>query len=266
MDGVTMQKNSLHGKVAIVTGASTGIGRISALMLAQRGASVALAARRADLLDEAVAQMKSQGLDALALPTDVTDRQQIDLLVQRTLDRWGRVDILVSNAGQYIRLPIRDLTIQDLEHSMSVNFYGHVNVVLAVLPAMRRQGSGHILLVASMDAKKGLPPDAPYVSAKFALSGFGEVLRQELAPAGIAVTTLYPGRVDTPMIEHLEVPLISAKIPARKVADAILRAIDRRPAEVILPPTAYMLYLLNVFSPRLADRAIKVFNLQGWEK
>jgi short-subunit dehydrogenase len=117
-----------------------------------------------------------------------------------------------------------------------------------------------------MDAKKGIPPDAPYVSAKFALSGFGEVLRQELDPAGIAVTILYPGRVDTSMIADLQVPAISAKIPTEQVAKAISRAIDRRPAEVLLPGFSYLLHLVNFISPRLADRAVRALRLRGWKK
>ncbi len=261
-----MAKKSLVGKVVIVTGASTGIGRATALTLARQGACVALASRNGALLEEAAAEIRSQGSQALAVPTDVTDRSQVDRLVEKTLSSWGRIDILLSNAGQYIRVPIRDLKLQDIERSMAVNFYGHVNAVLAVLPQMTKQNGGHILLVCSMDAKKGVPPDAPYVSAKYALSGFGEILRQELRPAGIAVTTLYPGRVDTQMIENLSVPWVSAKIPAGKVAQAVLHAIQRRPAEVILPAQASLLYILNVLSPRLADGAVRVFQLQGREK
>lgn len=261
-----MPNKSLDGKIIIVTGASTGIGRTTAISLARRGACVVLASRNAPLLSALELEIKSKGLQALAVPTDVTDRAQVDLLVQKTLSRWGRIDILVSNAGQYIRAPIQELSVQDLERSMAVNFYGHVYAALAVLPYMTGQKTGHILFVSSMDAKKGIPPDAPYVSAKFALSGFGEVLRQELDPAGIAVTILYPGRVDTSMIADLQVPAISAKIPAEQVAKAISRAIDRRPAEVLLPGFSYLLHLVNFISPRLADRAVRALRLRGWKK
>jgi short-subunit dehydrogenase len=130
---------------------------------------------------------------------------------------------------------------------------------------MLRQGHGHIILMATMNAKKGIPPDAPYAAAKFALSGFGEVLRQELRPHGIAVTTVYPGRVDTPMISDLSVPWISAKISAEATARAIERAMRTRPAEVILPPQAALLHLVNVFSPRLADWFVRTLRLEGWK-
>ncbi len=261
-----MPKGDLHGKVAIVTGASSGIGRATSIFLAQRGASVALASRNVQLLNEIQRDLKAKGLDVSSFPTDVTDRAQIDLLVQKTISYWGRIDILVSNAGQYIQAPIQSLSIHVMEESMAVNFYSHVNAVLAVLPHMNKNKDGHIILISSMDAKKGISPDAPYVSAKYALSGFGEVLRQELHPSHIAVTTIYPGRVDTPMIENITVPPISAKISADQVARAILRAIDRRPAEVIVPNQAYFLHLVNFFSPRLADHAVRILHLDGWVK
>jgi short-subunit dehydrogenase len=116
-----------------------------------------------------------------------------------------------------------------------------------------------------MDARKGIPPDAPYVAAKFALSGFGDVLRQELRGTGVSVSIIYPGRVDTPMIENLRVPWISAKIPAEAVARAILRAVRRRQPEVILPAQSKLLVYLNTISPALADWAVRWFHLEGWE-
>ncbi len=260
-----MPTPGLQGKVFIITGASSGIGRAAALTLAQQGGRLALAARSADRLRQTADEVRSCGGEALAVAADVTDREQVDRLVRETIHRWGQVDVLISNAGQYVRAPVLEMTFPDLERSMAVNFYGHVHVVQAVLPGMIRRGSGHILLVASMDAKKGLPLDAPYVSAKYALGGFGDVLRQELRPKQIAVTTLFPGRVDTPMIADLSVPWISSKISPELAARAIVRAVRTRPAEVILPPQAALLHLVNVFSPRLADWFIHTLRLEGWE-
>ena len=148
---------------------------------------------------------------------------------------------------------------------MAVNYYGSVYAVLAALPSMLSQGSGHIVLVTSMNGKKGVPPDAPYAAAKFALSGFGEVLRQELRGSGVYVTTVFPGRVDTPMIETLRVPRISAKISAQSVADSILRAIDRRSPEVVIPFLSRGLILANTVSPRLGDWVVRLFHLEGWD-
>ena len=260
-----MAVQDLKNNVFIITGASSGIGRAAALALARCGARVALGARSIDQLALTAEGVREMGGEALVVPTDVSDKIQIERLILETSARWGKVDGLISNAGQYIRASILEMTIPDLERSMAVNFYGHIHAVQAVLPIMLHQGSGHIILVATMDAKKGVPPDAPYVSAKCALSGFGDVARQELRSSGIAVTTLFPGRVDTPMIAYLDMPWISAKISPEAVANAIMHAIRTRPAEVILPRQAVLLHLVNVFSPRLADWFVKNLKLKGWK-
>ncbi|MFO7743581.1 MAG: SDR family NAD(P)-dependent oxidoreductase [Anaerolineae bacterium] len=255
----------LLDRVAIVTGASSGIGRVTALMLAELGARVALAGRRESALDEVAEEIRRLGREALAVRTDVTDRDQVDHLVAATLARWEAVDILVANAGAYIRSPIRELSVEDVRRSMAVNFYGALYAVLAVQPHMLERGDGHIVLVSSLDGKKGLPCDAPYVAAKFALAGYGEVLRQELRGSGVDVTIVFPGRVDTPLIDTLEVPRLSAKIPADAVARAITRAIRRPRPEVILPFQARAFHLVNVLSPRLGDWLVRLLHLQGWE-
>jgi NAD(P)-dependent dehydrogenase (short-subunit alcohol dehydrogenase family) len=258
-----MKKLKLLGKIAIVTGASSGIGKATALALAREGACVALAARRSELLEEVAAQVEALGPKAITVRTDVTQDADIDCLVERTLERWGRIDILFSNAGQYIRAPLDELELSDLQRSMEVNFYGHARPILKVLPLMRKQGSGHIVLMSTVDAKKPVPPDIPYVAAKMALSGFGDLLRQELHGSGIDVTVVFPGRVDTDMIDYLDVPGISAKISAEAVARASVDAIIKRQAEVILPAQARLLYYVNVFAPRLADWGVRFFKLQG---
>jgi len=254
----------LTERISIVTGASSGIGRATAIALARAGANVVLAARRESLLQEVAEGIRALGREALVFPMDVTDQRAAGQLVTHTLQRWGRVDIMVTCAGQYLRCPIRELAPAALQRSLEVNFYGSVYPVLEVLPHMLARGEGHIVLVTSVDGKKGLPPDAPYVVAKFALSGFGDVLRQELHGTGVEVTVVFPGRVDTPLIADLEVPRISAKIPPEAVARAIVRAIRRRQAEVIIPFQASLLLLLNFLSPRLGDWAIRTFRLEGW--
>ncbi|HFC09327.1 MAG TPA: SDR family NAD(P)-dependent oxidoreductase [Chloroflexi bacterium] len=255
----------LHDRVIIITGASGGIGAAAARAFARVGAHVALAARRPEALEVVAARVRALGREALTVPTDVTRRADVAALVARTREHFGRLDGVVANAGVYLRSPIRDLTPDLLERSLAVNFYGGVYLVLEALPHLLARGEGHIVLVTSMDGKKGLPPDAPYVAAKFALSGFGDVLRQELHGTGVGVSTVFPGRVDTPMIADLKVPWISAKIPPEAVAQAIVRAVQRNRAEVIVPFQARLLYWAQCFAPRLADWAVRAFRLQGWE-
>jgi len=261
-----MSTDFLHDRVAIVTGASSGIGRATALELAKAGACVALAARREASLLELAEEIQRMGSKALVLQTDVTERQQVEAMVRGVLSRWGRVDILISNAGEYIRAPIIDLDPADLQRSLDVNYFGGVYCIKAVIPPMLAQKSGHIVAVTSMDGKIGLPPDAPYVSAKFALTGFCEVLRQEVSDHGIAVTNVLPGRVDTVMIEQLRFSWISPKISPEMVARSILDAIRKRKPIVIVPPQAKLLYYINVFAPKLSDRLSRFFRLEGWAK
>ncbi|HEX9386805.1 MAG TPA: SDR family NAD(P)-dependent oxidoreductase [Anaerolineales bacterium] len=261
-----MSSNPFEKKVAIVTGASLGIGRATALALAEQGASVALASRNGEALSTLAEELKHQGRQALVIPTDVTQREEVEALVREVVAQWGRVDILISNAGEYIRAPITDLDPATIQRSLDINFFGGVYCVKAVLPHMLKQKSGHIVFVTSMDGKIGLPPDAPYVSAKFALTGFCEVLRQEVRDRGISVTNVLPGRVDTPMIENLKFSWISPKLAPESVAKAILMGIRKRKPIVILPPGAKLLYYINVFAPTLSDRLARLFHLEGWAK
>lgn len=262
----TMSTNPFQDKVAIVTGASAGIGRATAVALAKEGACLALASRNSEALSALAEELKAAGRQVLVIPTDVTQREQVEGLVQKVIAQWGRVDILVSNAGEYIRAPIIELDPATIQHSLDVNFFGGVYCAKAVLPHMLTQKSGHIVFVTSMDGKIGLPPDAPYVSAKFALTGFCEVLRQEVRESGISVTNVLPGRVDTVMIEELKFAWISPKISPESVAAAILNGIRKRKPIVIIPPAAKLLYYINVFAPSLSDRLSKLFRLEGWSK
>jgi NADP-dependent 3-hydroxy acid dehydrogenase YdfG len=258
--------DSLQDKVAIVTGASSGIGRATALALARRGAYVALAARRTAELELLAQEVRGLGCRALVVPTDVTQKAQAAELVAQTVSQLGRVDILVANAGIYVRGPIETLTAADFERCMAVNFFGAVYPVLAVLPHLRGQRSGHIVLLSSMDGKKAVRTDAPYAASKFAVAGFGESLRQDLDGTGVDVSILFPGRVATPFIAGMKIPWISRPIPPQAVAAAVVQAIRRRQAEVILPATAYALLIANWLSPRLGDWAVRTFQLHGMEE
>ena len=225
---------------------------------------MALAARRETSLSDLAREIESLGRKTLILPTDVTRREEVEAMVQQVLAQWGRVDILISNAGEYVQGPIADLDIADLQRSLDVNYFGGVYCIKSVLPHMLARKSGHIVAVTSMDGKIGLPPDAPYVSAKFALTGFLEVLRQEVSDHGIAVTNVMPGRVDTAMIEHLHFSWVSPKISPESVARTIIDAIRKRTPIVIVPPQAKLLYYINVFAPKLSDTLSRFFRLEGW--
>lgn len=258
--------DSLRDKTAIVTGASSGIGRATALALARAGAHVALTARRQAELEVVAAEVQALGGRSLVLPADIGCQDQAAEVVRRVVQAWGRVDILVTCAGIYVRGPIETLTAADFERCMAVNFFGTVYPVLAALPHMRAQRGGHIVLLSSVDGKKAIRTDAPYAATKFAVAGFGEALRQDLYGTGVDVSIIFPGRVATPLIAGMRIPWISRPIPAEKVARAIIAAIRHRRAETILPAAAWALLFADWLSPRLGDWVVRTFHLEGLEE
>jgi NAD(P)-dependent dehydrogenase (short-subunit alcohol dehydrogenase family) len=257
----------VRGRVALVTGASSGIGKATAILLARAGASVVLSSRNEAALEKVKEKIESEGGHAWCIAADVADGSAVDRLVRRAQEAAGRIDIVVCSAGEYVRSPIREVTVEQFRHVMEVNFYGSVNLILGLLPHMAHRGDGHILMISSIDGKRGLPPDGPYVASKFALTGFAEILRQELRGSGVYVTTVLPGRVDTPMIQNLRVPFISAKISPERVARAILRAIRRRRAEVVIPFLGPKLLVIasSIWAP-IGDWVVRTFKLGGVEE
>ncbi len=256
-----------HDLVAIVTGASSGIGRQTALLLARRGVRVVLASRRRPQLNECAEEIRAAGGQAAVIPTDVSDAGQLRMLVRETMARFGRIDLCVCNAGLYVRGRIKDVTAKDLEASLRVNFLGSALLIGEVLPILLAQRSGHIVAVTSVDARKGLLLDGPYVAAKAAMTGYMDVLRQELRGTGVGVSTILPGRVDTPMIANLRVPVISAKISDARVARAVVRAIERNRAELVIPFSGpKLLMVVGAVWARAGDFLAALFKLEGEEK
>ena len=253
----------IGGSVALVTGASRGIGRATGIALAAAGAKVALTARDGVELERTAALIRDRGGDAVVLPADVTSRAEVDGVVSAVRSHWSDADIVVANAGVYVRRPVVELTVADLEAALAANLYGAVNVALAVLPELTARGRGHIVLVNSVDGRKGLPGDAPYVSAKFALTGLAQVLRQELRAYGIGVSSIFPGRVDTEMIAGMRLPRFPRILRAEEVADAIVGAIRHNRREVVLPRLAAGLLWADLLSPRLGDWLVRRLQLSG---
>jgi short-subunit dehydrogenase len=189
----------LDGAVVIVTGASSGIGAATARMAAGRGAKVVLAARRADRINALAAELP----DALAMPTDLRKPAQIVALVQATLDGFGRVDVLVNNAGQGLHVPVEQVRLDDLRAVTELNFYAPLLAMQAVIPAMRKQGGGAIVNVSSMTSRMVLPGVGGYSATKSALNMLSAVARKELAPDGIVVSIVYPAVTATEFHQSL---------------------------------------------------------------
>jgi len=230
-------KTQFTDQVVIVTGASTGIGRATAVAFAAAGARVVLAARQADRLREIAAAQPDR---FLVVPTDVTRDADVARLVDTTLQRWSRVDILVNNAGLGMRVPVETMPLADAQHLLDVNFFGVVRCTQAVLPVMRRQGRGQIVNVGSILSLLATPRNAVYAASKFAVRAFSDALRIELHGSGIDVILIMPGYTDTPFFENqyryggpVRVGPLHG-VPPATVARAILRACARRQRAVVL--------------------------------
>jgi short-subunit dehydrogenase len=249
--------------VIVITGASNGIGRAAALAFARCGAKVVLAARDEEKLGSLKEEIHGQGGQALAIKADICLFSDMQSMARETIAKWGQIDILIANAGQYVQDAPGDVDLGAYERSMAVNVMGTLHAVKSVLPEMLRRGRGHIVVMNSLDAKKGIVGDGPYVAAKAALDGFGDVLRQELKALGICVTSIYPGRVDTAMIQHIKVPWISPKLSPEKVVRAIMRGVRRGRAAVVVPRAFFLLAPLNNLFPRLMDWAYRVLKIAG---
>src|ERR1035437_8717718 len=227
----------IDGAVVIVTGASSGIGAATARLAAGRGAKVVLAARRSDRISALAAELPN----ALAVTTDVRDPAQIVALVAATLDRYGRVDVLVNNAGQGLHVPIEQVRLEDLRAVIELNFYAPLLAMQAVIPVMRKQGGGVIMNVSSMTSRMVLPGVGAYSATKSALNQLSQVARKELEPDGIVVSVVYPSVTATEFHQSLaaggRVGGGSWSVKphsAESVAEAILGVIASGEEEVML--------------------------------
>lgn len=199
------RKIGLRDRVVVVTGASTGLGLLTARYAAEHGARLAIAARDESGLDVAADDLRRSGSpDVLVVPTDVSKRDEAEALIARTVEHFGRIDVLVANAGIMLVAPVEETTPDDFERVMAINFWGEVYTSLAAIPHMKRQGSGRICHVVSIGGKVSVPHMLPYTSSKFALTGFSEGLRGELAKDNIFVTSIYPGTIRTGGHPHVE--------------------------------------------------------------
>lgn len=192
----------LRGAVALVSGGSRGLGLELARELGRRGARVAICARDHDTLERARVDLERRGVPVLALSCDVTDREAASATVQAVHDRWGRLDLLVNNAGIIQVGPLESMTVDDFEQAMGVNFWGPLYTTLAALTLMRARGEGRIVNIVSIGGKVAAPHLVPYTASKFALGGLSEGLRAELGRDGIRVTTVYPGLMRTGSPRH----------------------------------------------------------------
>ena len=219
--------------VAVVTGAASGIGAAVARELAGAGVTLVLGTRPGEPADEVVADAARAGAEAVAVEADVRDAAATERLAAAALERAGRIDLLVACAGVVDRGPVAEGDPERWRAVLDTNLLGAALCVRAVLPAMLRQGRGHVILIASISGRESYVGEPLYVASKWGLVGFGHALRQEVGPAGIRVTLVEPGLVDTPLTRGSAAvrPLLEASTPLQPadVARAVAYAYAQPP-------------------------------------
>lgn len=259
--------NPLTGKVALVTGGSSGLGQASAQRLANLGVAVALAARNADALAETVKAIEKAGGQAMAIPTDVTLADQVRGCIESTIGRFGRLDILLNAAGLSMRAYFEGTDLAAMERVMRVNFFGTLYATHYALAEVKKT-KGSLVALSSLTGKRGIPSYALYGASKFAVQGLYEALRLELAPDGVHVGIVSPAFVDTPLRVNVlgpdgqpypEPPPPPFRIwPIEKCVDRIIQLIVKRRKEALLPAFAGPLLTVDHLLGRwLGDRLLK---------
>ena len=266
-----MKLDAFRGQVVIVTGASAGIGKSLALQLASQGAKVAIAARRAERLEQVADECRARGGEVLVAPTDVSDEIQCKALVEKTIVTFGRLDMLINNAGLAASALFDEFPdLQLFRHTMDVNFYGAVYCTYYALPHLK-QSKGRIVAISSMGGKAAIPFNTPYISSKYAMHGFYDALRMELYQHGVSATVICPYWVVT---EFHEAQMNKDGVPrgsrgraiytnkmmtAERCAEVTLRAAYKRRREVLMGPGALAVWL-KLLAPGLLDWiSVKMF-------
>jgi len=241
--------SAIQGKVVAITGASSGIGEAAARLLASRGAQVVLGARREDRLEKLAAEIAADGGTAIYQKLDVTKREQMEAFVRTACDRFGRIDVLLNNAGIMPLSPLESLKVEEWDRMIDVNVRGVLYGIAAGLPVMKKQGYGHFVNIASIGAYSVTPSATVYCATKYAVRAISDGLRKEVG-SDIRVTQISPGVTESELADSItdegarqfmkEYRRIS--IPASSIAQAILFAIEQPPEvdvnEIIVRPTA----------------------------
>ena len=254
-------------KVVILTGASSGIGRQMALDLAEEGAWLVLAARSLDKLNSLVVECTELGARAIAVQTDVSEEDQCKALIDATIAEFGRIDVLINNAGITARNRFDEMQVLwPFEKVMQTNYLGSVYCTYYALPHLK-QSNGRLIAVSSMTGKVGVPNRSAYSASKFAMAGFFDALRVELADSGVSVTVIYPDFVETgSRLESIGPDGNSVKeafkrggkvMRVEEASEIMLKAIAQRKRESILSTRGKFTPLLKILLPNLVDRLVQ---------
>jgi short-subunit dehydrogenase len=246
--------------VVVITGASSGIGRATALELASRGANVVLVARREEALFSLAEECERGGVRALAVPTDVSIEEHVYGVAEKAINEFGKIDVWVNNAAVTAAGNFEQIPMADFRRVLEVNLFGYVYGARAAVSFFKKQGAGTLINVSSMVALTGEPYFAPYVISKFAIRGLSESLRQELVNENISVCTVLPGVIDTPLYNQsanymgkaIKAP--GKASPAEEVADAICSLVENPESELFVGAKARMTAAMKYLAPGMFDK------------
>jgi NAD(P)-dependent dehydrogenase (short-subunit alcohol dehydrogenase family) len=269
------QAIDLDGRVALVTGGSRGLGLLIARELGRQGADVVLLARDQVELERAVRKLREEGIDASFVVSDLTDGDAAERAVETVVSRHGTIDILVNNAGIITVGPVEHMSVQDVEESMAVHFWGPFHTMRAAVPHMRRQGGGRIVNISSIGGKIGVPHLVAYCAGKFALTGLSSAMTPELARDHIVVTTVCPGlmRTGSPFNAWFKgrhrqefawfaiadsLPVLSAS--GRRAAAQIVEAMRHGDAQLVITWAAKLAVLAEAVMPNTVALAMQAAN------
>ncbi|MFN8527360.1 MAG: SDR family oxidoreductase [Anaerolineae bacterium] len=254
----------LNEQVVVITGASSGIGRAAALEFAKQGASLVLAARNLNALNEVAADVLALGGRAIAVSTDVGDWDEVRHLAAAAVTTYGRIDTWVNDAGVSVYATAEEMNIDEVEQIMRTNFLGVVHGVQAALPYMRQQGEGTLINIGSVESQRALPYHAVYSASKHAVKGYTEALRMELMHEhpGIQVTLILPSGINTPFFSHARSRMgaqaqpFPPAYPPELVASAIVNAAQHPQRDIYVGGAGWLFWLLERISPALVDQLL----------
>lgn len=266
-----MQLKPIYQQVVAVVGASSGIGRETALQFAARGAKVVISARSKEGLETLVEEIRSRGGEAIAIPADVSNFEQVQAIADKAVEQYGRLDTWVHAAATGVLARFDQITPEEFQRVIDVNLMGQVYGAMAALPHLKREGRGALIHISSMEGRRSLPLQSPYCAAKHGIEGFLESLRVELQHEGIpiSVTSVKPAVVNTPYYNKVRTKLgvkptgIPPYYEPSLVADAILYVAENPTRDFIVGDVAKVLDLLQRLSPELVDALLLLIGFQG---